>query len=86
VLVEREAELGQLSELAAAAAAGRGAAIVVEGPAGIGKSSLLDAGRELAADAGLDPLRARGGELERDFAYGVIRQLFDPVLLPRPLH
>jgi DNA-binding CsgD family transcriptional regulator len=80
VLVEREAELAQLSELAAAAAAGRGAAVVVEGPAGIGKSSLLDAGREIAANAGLEQLRARGGELERDFAYGVVRQLFDPLL------
>ena len=79
MLVERQAELAQLSELAAAAAAGRGAAVAVEGPAGIGKSSLLDAGRGIAANAGFDRLRARGGELERDFAYGVVRQLFDPL-------
>jgi hypothetical protein len=25
-------------------------------------------------------LRARGGELERDFGFGVVRQLFEPVL------
>ena len=31
-------------------------------------------------DAGLLTLRARGAELERAFAFGVIRQLFDEVL------
>ena len=25
-------------------------------------------------------LRARGGEYERDFPYGVVRQLFEPLL------
>ena len=59
------------------AARGRGAAVVLEGPAGIGKTSLVAAARRLAADRGLRSLAARGGELERDFAYGVVRQLFE---------
>ncbi len=80
-LVEREAELARLQALLTAAADGRGGAVVVEGPAGIGKTSLIDAAGRLAADAGIARLSARGGELERDFAYGVVRQLLEPRLL-----
>ena len=53
--------------------------MVVDGPAGVGKTSLLDEARAAAADAGLLTLRARGAELERAFAFGVVRQLFDDV-------
>ena len=81
VLLEREAELAELGDLVTAAAQGRGAAAVVLGTAGIGKTSLLDATRRLARERGLTRLAARGGELERDFAFGVARQL-----LERPLH
>ena len=49
----------------------------MEGPAGIGKSRLLEVGRAAAARSGLEVLRARGGELERDFSYGVVRQLVE---------
>jgi DNA-binding CsgD family transcriptional regulator len=54
--------------------------VVVEGPAGIGKTALLTAARIAAADGGMRVLRARGTELERDFAFGVVRQLFEPSL------
>jgi DNA-binding CsgD family transcriptional regulator/tetratricopeptide (TPR) repeat protein len=77
VLLEREDELERLGRLTADAARGRGAAVVVEGPAGIGKTSLLEAEVRLAGAARLDVLTARGGELERDFAYGVVRQLLE---------
>ena len=60
----------------AAAAEGRGVAVLLEGPAGIGKTSLLEAALRLA-EGRLGVLAARGGELERDFAYGVVRQLFE---------
>ena len=53
---------------------------MVDGPAGVGKTSLLDATRAAAAAAGLLTLRARGAELERAFAFGVVRQLFDEVV------
>jgi DNA-binding CsgD family transcriptional regulator len=78
--MEREAELRALCELLEAASAGHGAAASIVGPAGIGKTSLLGAARELAPDAGLAVLSARGGELERDFAYGVVRQLLERTL------
>src|SRR5829696_9753671 len=52
---------------------------VIEGPAGIGKTRLLEEARAAAADAlGLAVLHARGGELERDFGFGVVRQLLEP--------
>ena len=51
--------------------------MLVEGAPGIGKSRLLGAACETADSLGLHVLRARGGELERDFSYGVVRQLFE---------
>ena len=53
---------------------------MIEGPAGIGKTALLAAARTAAADGGMRVLRSRGTELERDFAFGVVRQLFEPAL------
>lgn len=76
-MLERDGELARLRTLIEAAAAGNGAAATVVGPAGIGKTSLLAAAREVAADASVPCLSARGGELERDFSYGVVRQLFE---------
>lgn len=54
---------------------------VIEGPAGIGKTSLLAKAREKAAAAGFRVLMARGSDLERESAYGVVRQLFESLLL-----
>jgi DNA-binding CsgD family transcriptional regulator len=77
-LVEREREVGVLASMIERAAAGEGGVIVVEGPAGIGKSRLL---AELRATAGeLTVLLARAGELEREFPFGVVRQLFEGLL------
>ncbi len=77
MLVEREAEVERLERAVAQALSGDGAVVVVEGAAGIGKSRLLEAGRSIAEQRGLETLRARGGELERDFSYGVVRQLVE---------
>ncbi len=79
-LRERSAELARLSEGMQAARAGRGGAVVLEGPAGIGKTSLLEAGRALATDAGLRVLSARAGQLERDLGWNLVRQLFAGVI------
>jgi DNA-binding CsgD family transcriptional regulator len=56
----------------------------VEGPAGIGKTALLAAAAGVPAGKGFRWLRARGGELEREFAFGVVRQLVEPVLAGAP--
>jgi DNA-binding CsgD family transcriptional regulator len=79
-LVERELELDTVERLLAGARAGSGGGLVFEGPAGIGKSSLLAATRT-AAGSELRVLSARGGELERDLPFGIVRQLLEPVVV-----
>ena len=79
-LLERSDELSLLESALTEAIGGRGTFVVVEGPAGIGKTALLDAARASARESGVRVLGARGTELERDFAFGVVRQLFEPAL------
>ena len=76
-LLERERELAVLERCLAATCGGRGMVVVVEGPAGIGKTTLLRAGRTLAGARGVSALSARGTPLEQDFSYGVVRQLYE---------
>lgn len=60
---------------------GEGGLVVIRGAAGIGKTALLKETRVLADAAGMSVLSARASELERDFPFGLARQLFDrPVL------
>jgi DNA-binding CsgD family transcriptional regulator len=80
-LVERDAELAAIDDALVAAAAGTGTSLILEGPAGIGKTALLGAARASAEERGFRVIAARGGELEGAFAYGVARQLFEPALL-----
>jgi DNA-binding CsgD family transcriptional regulator len=79
-LLERIDELARVEAALADACSGRGRFVVLEGPAGIGKTALLAAARESAAGRGMRVLRARGTELEREFPFGVVRQLFEPLL------
>jgi DNA-binding CsgD family transcriptional regulator len=81
LLVERERELERIGACLARAQHGRGGVTVVEGPAGIGKTVLLAAGRRAAEGRGFRVLRARGAELEREFAFGVVRQLVEAVVV-----
>jgi len=80
-LLERDHELEQLRAAIAAATAGAGAVVALEGEAGIGKTALLAHATNVARDAGMRVLVARGGELEREFVYGVVRQLFEAPLV-----
>jgi DNA-binding SARP family transcriptional activator len=79
-LVDRGREAARLREHVDSLMAGRGGVAVVEGPAGIGKSRLLEVARSRAETAGARALVARGSELERSFAYGMVRQLFEGAL------
>ena len=79
-LLEREHELGEFDRLIADVAQRRAGLCVVEAAAGLGKSCLLAEARARAERHGLRVLSAGGRELERDFAFGVVRQLFDPLL------
>ncbi len=79
-LLERDRELEILDHAIAATLAGNAGLLLVEGPAGIGKSRLVAEARRRAAESALLVLSARGGELERDYPFGVVRQLFEPRL------
>src|SRR5262245_24157934 len=85
-LLEREQEVAALAALVEEASAGLARLVVVEGPAGIGKTQLLAEARRRAPAAGLRVLSARGGELEREYAFGVVRQLFEPALAGPDAH
>ena len=74
-MLERERELDQVDALLQRAVSGVGCALVIEGPAGIGKTEILVRARELAAERGMATLVARGGELERDLPFVVVREL-----------
>ena len=61
-------------------AAGTSGCVLVEGPAGIGKSRLLVEAVRLATAGGVRVLSARGSQLERSFGFGAVRQLFEPCI------
>ena len=81
VLVERERLLDQIDEVVRRASEGDARMLLVEGQAGIGKTRLAAEARRRAAEAGMTVLAARGSELERDFPFGVVRQLFEGALM-----
>src|SRR5687767_12937244 len=74
VLYDRAEEL----EAMARALDDHGELVLLEGPAGIGKTSLVHATRAMAEDRSLRVLAGRGAERERQLAFGVVRQLFEP--------
>src|SRR5690242_1061802 len=83
-LLDRERELDEIRRVVGLASGGSGRTIVFEGGAGIGKTRLLQEARSAAQEAGFEVLTARGGELEHEFGYGVVRQLFEPLLATLP--
>jgi predicted ATPase len=83
-LLERDAALAMIDRCLRDAIAGRGSLLLIEGPAGIGKTRLVVAAGRHGRELGLTTLSARGSELERDFAYGLVRQLFEAPLVAAP--
>jgi DNA-binding CsgD family transcriptional regulator len=78
-LLERDDELAALAAQVDGARTGAGALLVVEGPAGIGKTSLLAAAAQAAREREMTVLHARGAPLEQTFSFGTARQLLEPV-------
>ena len=70
--------LGRERELAALA--GADGVILIEGSAGVGKTVLLAETARQARAGGRRVLRARGAQVESDLPFGVVRQLFLPVV------
>jgi DNA-binding CsgD family transcriptional regulator len=79
-LLERGAEIHALSELLDRLGEGRGSVVLVEGPAGIGKSSLLEASAQAARDRGMTALLVRGDELVMESSFAAVRELLWPQL------
>jgi DNA-binding CsgD family transcriptional regulator/tetratricopeptide (TPR) repeat protein len=86
VLLERERELETLRDGVDRACVGEGTLLLIEGPAGAGKTVLAREARGAAERARMMPLEARGSELEQPFAFGVVRQLLEPVIGKDPGH
>lgn len=79
-LLDRAGQVRELREALAAARGGTGHVVVVEGPAGIGKTALLRFIRAAARDSDVGVLSARASEFERAYPWGVARSLFAPAL------
>ena len=79
-LLERSDELARIESALAEARTGRGRFVVVEGPAGIGKTALLAAARTRRQRAECAYYGHGRTEMENNFAFGVVRQLFEPPL------
>ncbi|ADB49857.1 helix-turn-helix transcriptional regulator [Conexibacter woesei] len=79
-LLDRDRETATLHRALEAAVAGRGGVVLLEGPAGIGKTALIDAVGPLAREHDALVLGARASELDRGFAFGVVLQLLEQTL------
>ncbi|MFF0268462.1 ATP-binding protein [Kribbella sp. NPDC004536] len=79
-LVERADEmLGIEATLDEVAESGAGRMVIVQGPAGIGKTSLLNAAGTAARRRGYAVLAARGNELQQEFGWDLVLGLFERV-------
>lgn len=83
-LLDRAPELDRLGRLVDDAATGSGGLVLIEGDAGIGKTGLVQATRELAHRRGVRVLAARGTELEGELAFTTVRQMLSPVVALAP--
>jgi DNA-binding CsgD family transcriptional regulator len=81
-LLERGAELAGLEGLLAAACDGRGALVLIEGPPGIGKSALVGACADRAAELDMECLRACGDDVSMESSFAAMRELLAPAAGP----
>ncbi|MFF7468158.1 AAA family ATPase [Streptomyces sp. NPDC008092] len=77
-LVGRSAELALLDGFLAAAGS-RGAALMLTGDAGVGKSALLDAAAARAAERGFRVVRVVGSPFEESVSFSALHQLLQPL-------
>ncbi|HET9104255.1 MAG TPA: AAA family ATPase [Solirubrobacteraceae bacterium] len=76
-LLERDEALGAIDEALRSSREGRGCALIISGPPGIGKTRVLDATVALAKERDLRLLRARGAETETAFPFAGALQLLE---------
>ena len=76
-LIDRDEPWGLAAHALAAACAGQGSIVLLEGVEGFGKTTLLTSVRAHGDELGMDVLTASGQRHERDFGFGVVLQLFE---------
>lgn len=76
-ILERDSELTRIEEALDSATSGSGRVVVIEGPAGIGKTRLVRETRDLASARGFGRLQATGDESETSMAWSVVRQMVE---------
>src|SRR3954463_7579085 len=74
-LIERAVEIEVLDGVVRSLAEGEGGVVVLDAPAGLGKTAPLEPAALPAAEAGCLVRRAAPGPLERHFPFGVVRAL-----------
>jgi DNA-binding SARP family transcriptional activator len=79
-LLDRDREMRAVRAALDDLAAGEPRLLLIEGPAGIGKTRLLTEARRIAGERSVRVLTARGSQLEKAFGFGAVRQLFEPEL------
>src|SRR6188508_2440313 len=79
-LIGRDHEVGALKERIAAASGAGGGALLLRGPAGIGKSSLLAAAKAQAAAHRFRILTTTGVQSESRLPFASLHQLLHPIL------
>src|SRR5688572_3506546 len=82
-ILGRETELAEIERFIGSAAAGP-STLILEGAAGIGKTTLWDAGVALASEAGHRVLSCRPVEAEARLSYTALGDLLDLELPPLP--
>ena len=80
-LLERAVEADLIAALLEGLSRQRGGVLVFEASPGLGKSRLLDLAADRAASGGIQVFRANGHVLERSYAWGVVRSLFEATVL-----
>lgn len=79
-LLERGPQLAAIDGLIADSLANEGRLALIEGPAGLGKTRLLECAIERASGS-MRALSASASEFEREFPFGVVHQLFERELV-----
>ena len=79
-LIDRDEPRGLAAQALAAACAGHGGLVLIQGMGGFGKTALLASVRTYGEQLGMDVLCASGQRHERDFGFGVVLQLFEATL------
>jgi len=82
-LYERELHMAAIDKLLQGAAQGHGGTLVLSGPAGSGKTSLLSLAHHLAGPR-FERRRVAGSPMERHLAWALARDLLQPDRLVRP--